>query len=192
MDIIFTRKMILPGKRVYLRRFNYQDADTMLKWGQSQRLHKLAGLQKLNNIDEAKVAIRQYMKRKNSYALCLKENDRLIGLVELYERGVDRRSGLNKTKEIGFLLDQDYEHHGYMHEAISLILQNQFVDQEQEEIWAGTLVENLPAQKLLTKLGFKYMYTTDYAQVSDLFSFSEKYYLLKRQEWLKINSNTKS
>nr|MDF9461954.1 N-acetyltransferase [Lactobacillus amylovorus] len=62
----------------------------------------------------------------------------------------------------------------------------------QTEIWAGTFANNEKSQKLLQRLGFHYVYTVDYSQVSALFSFKEKYYLLKKEEWLKIDANTKS
>ena len=46
--------------------------------------------------------------------------------------------------------------------------------------------------ELLKMIGFKYIYEIDYSQISDLFSYKEKYYLLKKTEWLKIEQNTKS
>ncbi|MFR4790229.1 MAG: N-acetyltransferase, partial [Lactobacillus acidophilus] len=36
------------------------------------------------------------------------------------------------------------------------------------------------------------VYTVDYAQISQIFSYKEKYYLLRKEEWLKIDANTKS
>ena len=123
---------------------------------------------------------------------CLRQNDQTIGLIELYERGLDEQSGLLKTKEVGFLLDQAFEGHGYMTEALRLILNYAFKKKRQKEIWAGTFVNNEKSQKLLEKLGFQYVYTVDYSQISTLFSYQEKYYLLKQAEWLKIDANMKS
>lgn len=183
---------MLKGKRIYLRRFSEEDAPVFLKWGSNSRYHKLAGLEEFKNLDDAKRGAKQYSQRQDSYGICLKENDRLIGLVELYERGMDERSGLLKTKEIGFLLDQDYEGRGYMTEALKLVFKEMIEKRDQVEIWAGTFADNERSQKLLENLGFKYVYTADYAQITQLFSYQEKYYLLKKEEWLKINSNTKS
>lgn len=39
-------------------------------------------------------SICQYRERPYSYGIVLKENSRLIGLVELYERGLDEYNGL--------------------------------------------------------------------------------------------------
>lgn len=183
---------MLEGKRVFLRHFVETDAPTLLKWGQDEHYHKLAAFEKIADLSEAQTASSQYAKRPYSYALCLKSSKEVIGLVELYERGMDLQGGLLKTKELGFLLDKNFEHHGYMTEGLALIFDDAFGVKGQTEIWAGTFSSNLKAQKFLENLHFKYMYTADYSQIKNLFSYQEKYYLLKREEWLKIKQNTKS
>ena len=184
--------LMLESKRIYLRRFEEKDAATLLKWGQNERYHAMAGFQRMQNMDQAVKSVHQYMARPESYVICLRDNNEVIGLVELYERGMDEQSGLLKTKEIGFLLDQAFEGHGYMTEAVRLILTYAFKRKRQVEVWAGTFDDNEKSQKLLRRLGFHYAYTVDYSQMSALFAFKEKYYLLKKEEWLKINANTKS
>lgn len=192
MVIEVDRQVMLEGKRIFLRHFRIEDASVLLNWGKQERYHKLAGFERFANLAQAKRGAEQYVHRKYSYAICLKENKQVIGLVELYERGMDEQSGLLQTKEIGFLLDQAFEGHGYMTEALSVIINEAFGRMKQTEIWAGTFVGNTNSERLLTRLGFHYVYTTDYAQITNLFSYQEKYYLLKKTEWLKIEPNTKS
>lgn len=183
---------MLESKRVYLRHFAEKDAAQLLKWGKNPRYHEMAGFAQYQNMTEALHGVRQYIDRPESYVICLRKNDEVIGLVELYERGLDERSGLLKSKEVGFLLDQAFEGQGYMTEALHLILTYAFKKKGQNEVWAGTFPSNPKSQKLLKKLGFHYMYTVDYTQVNNIFSYQEKYYLLKQAEWLKIDANMKS
>lgn len=183
---------MLESKRIYLRNISENDAPILLKWGKDQSYHDSAGFGSYENLAKAKKAAKQYTMRKNSYLICLKENDQVVGLIELNERGMDERSGLLKTKELGFLMDKDYRQKGLMTEAINLVVKDAFINLDQNEIWAGTFENNLKSQNLLKKLGFKYIYEIDYSQISDLFSYKEKYYLLKKTEWLKIEQNTKS
>ena len=105
---------MLESKRIYLRRFEEKDAEQLLKWGRNARYHNLAAFENYQNIEEAQRGVEQYMARPESYIICLRQNDQTIGLIELYERGLDEQSGLLKTKEVGFLLDQAFEGHGYM------------------------------------------------------------------------------
>lgn len=183
---------MLESKRIYLRRFEENDAAQLLKWGLNSRYHDMAGFEQYQNMTEAINGVHQYMARPESYVICLRKTNEIIGLIELYERGMDEKSGLLKTKEVGFLLDQAFEGHGYMTEALHLILDYAFKKKRQLEVWAGTFSDNRKSQKLLEKMGFKYVYTVDYTQISKIFSFKEKYYLLKKEEWLKIDANTKS
>ncbi len=174
---------MLETERIILRKIEPKDASTLLKWGQDNIYHKRAGYQYLQDLDAAKKSVLQYQARPYSYGIVLKENNRLIGLVELYERGLDEYNGLLLTKDLGFLLDKEYWHRGLMTEALQLIIDFAFKELEQNQIWAGTFVSNTNSQKLLKKLGFRYVYTTDYSMVSSLFNYQEKYYLLTPQDW---------
>ncbi|WP_317637734.1 GNAT family N-acetyltransferase [Lactobacillus xylocopicola] len=177
--------------RIYLRSFKLADAPTLLKWGQDKYYQHLAGFRQYHNLAAAETAAGQYAARKYSYAVCLTENQQLIGLVELYERGTDERE-LLKTKEVGFLLDKEFSGQGYMTEALKSLFEYAFKQLGQEEIWAGTFKQNQRSQHLLRRLGFQYMYSVDLGMISRLFAYEEKYYLLKKEEWLKINLNTES
>lgn len=183
---------MLKGRRVYLRKITIADADTLFKWGQDPHYQKTAGFAHYQNFAQAQQAAAIYNQRKYSYGLCLKRNQQLIGTLELYERGIDKSSGLLQSKSLGFLLDKAFEHHGYMTEGLKLLISYAFTEMKQEEIWANTFTDNLRSQHLLKKLGFKYMYSVDYRQISEIFSYSEKYYLLKRKDWIKIEPNEES
>lgn len=183
---------MIENERIYLRKFELKDAPVLYKWGQNPRFHELAGFNQFKNIEQAKKATQEYAKRPYSYAICLKKTDQVIGLIELYERGMDVNSGLLRTKEVGFLIDPNFEGKGLMRDALRLVLQYAFIKLDQVEIWAGTFEQNIRSQKLLEKLGFHYVYEYDMSQVSEYFPYKEKYYLLKKAEWLKIDRNTKS
>ena len=169
--------------RIYLRPFNLSDASTLLKWGQDEYYQRLAGFGHYQNLGDAEKAAGQYAARKYSYALCLRQSQKMIGLVELYERGV-RTKELQATKEIGFLLDKDFSGHGYMTEALKIVLDYAFQKLNQTEIWAGVFENNLRSKKLLMRLGFKFIYAVDMSKVSEFSQYQEDYFLLQKAEWL--------
>lgn len=169
--------------RIYLRPFKLEDAATLLKWGQDQYYHQLAGFEHYQNLAQAEIAAGQYAAREHSYAICLEKTQKLIGLVELYDRGTNENELLN-SKEVGFLLDKEFSGHGYMTEALTLLFNFAFIKLKQEEIWAGAFATNQRSQKLLQNLGFKFIYSVDLNQISHLFSYEEKYYLLKKTDWI--------
>ena len=170
------------GSRIYFRPFKLSDAPTLLKWGQDQYYQCLAGFGHYQNLAEAEVAAGKYAARKYSYGICLRNSQELIGLVELYNRGTSEEELLH-TKEIGFLLDKDFSGQGYMTEALNILLDYAFKQLNQSEIWAGTFKNNFRSQNLLTRLGFKYIYSVDMSKLSKLFQYREDYFLLKKADW---------
>lgn len=184
---------MLTGKRIYLRKVELNDAATLFKWGQDPIYHKMAGYSGYSTLEKAREGAKIYSERPYSYAVVLKENDQMIGLVELYERGGDAEAGLLFTKSLGFMMDRAYWHQGYMIEALNLTFDYAFNKLDQNQIWAGTFSTNQASQNLLKKLGFRYVYTVDYNKVSELFNYKEKFFVLTPQDWHGIMQlNTKS
>lgn len=182
---------MLESKRIYLRRFEEKDAAQLLKWGTNKRYHDMAGFEQYQNMDDALNGVHQYMARPESYVICLRDNNEVIGLIELYERGMDEKSGLLKTKEVGFLLDQNFEGHGYMTKALHLILNYAFKKKRQLEVWAGTFLI-MKISKIARKDGFSMFIQLTMPKLVKFFHIKQKYYLLRKEEWLKIDANTKS
>lgn len=167
----------LTGKRILLRQLGLQDAPQILKWGRDPLYQKLAGFHGLTS----KKAAEFYAQHAGAWGIVLQNDQRLIGLVELKKRGSDPRSGLDHTREVGFLLDRPFWRQGYMSEALALVLDYAFAH-GQTEIWAGTLPDNVSSQALLGKFGFKYVYTAALPSFLGLGS-SEQYFLLKKEDW---------
>lgn len=174
---------MIKGKRIFLRKVDVGDAAQLLAWSKNPRYQYLAGFSHYEDLNQAREGARIYHDRPASYLICLKDGTR-IGLAELYLRTED-------TREVGFMLDEAYEGRDYMTESLALLF-----DQAKEcgiaEIWACCRDDNLPPQRLLTKMGFREQYEVDYRQIPPFFNFSAKYYLLKLTEWNKIETNTKS
>lgn len=184
---------MLEDELIFLRRIDEGDAPVLLQWGQDELYHDAAGFEKISDLDFAKKAAQRYSQRPYSYAIVLKENNQMVGLVELYERGRDAQAGLLETKDLGFLLSKKYWHQGIMTRALTLLINYTFNELKQNQIWAGVFPSNERSQHLLQKLGFRYVYSTDYSQISDLFDFKEKYFVLTPKDWYDtMHVNTKS
>jgi ribosomal-protein-alanine N-acetyltransferase len=168
----------LSGKRILLRQLTVSDSKQVLVWGRDPLYQKLAGF---NGISSKKAA-EFYVQHAGAWGIAVKETNQLIGLVELKKRGSDPRSGLDQTREVGFLLDRPFWRQGYMSEALQLVLDYAFNELALTEVWAGTLPGNVPSQALLAKFGFNYVYTASLPSFLGAGS-SERYYLLKKEDW---------
>ena len=184
---------MIDSERIFLRKIDAGDTKTLFKWGQDGLYHKTAGFEKFDDLKQAQKAANQYHKRPYSFAIIEKRTQKMIGLVELYERGLDEQAGLLVTKDLGFMLDKNYWHRGLMSEALTVLINYAFDELKQQQIWAGTFPTNEASQKILKKLGFKYIYTADFKKISDTIGFEEKYFLLTPDDWYdKMQLNTKS
>ena len=79
-----------------------------------------------------------------------KEDKRVLG-------SIDYKNIPNKMKEveIGYGLEKQFEHNGYMTEAVSAFCKMAFMDKKIETIIAETDVENIASYKVLERCGFK-------------------------------------
>lgn len=168
----------MESMRIYLRKFQDDDYKVLLNWSTNPIYHQTAGFEEMANIGDAKKVLQLYKQRRNSFMIILKKTNTAIGIVELYERGMDTEGGLLETKDLGFMLDQNYWHQGLMTESLNLLIEYAFNNLKQKELWAGTLEKNKRSQHLLKKLGFKYIYSTDYSKIINGLNYQEKYFLL--------------
>jgi len=79
-----------------------------------------------------------------------KEDRKVVG-------SIDYKNIPNEMKEveIGYGLEKQFEHNGYMTEAVSSFCKMSFIDEKIETIIAETEVENIASYKLLERCGFK-------------------------------------
>lgn len=173
---------MLTGKRICLRPWKVADAKYLLQWSRTKIFQTKAGLRPYADLRAAEAGVKLYQQRAHSFVIVLQNTQLPIGIAELNERGLDERSGLGQSKELGFLLDQTFWRQGYMTEALTLLLNYAFKQLKQHEIWAGTFQNNEASQRLLQKLGFRYVYQVDYRSLG-LGNYAENYYLLRSTDW---------
>ncbi len=152
------RKVILPQltlntQRLTLRHFKLDDADDFFEF-LSDRESCLSdgGFLPFEQKDEEFYAlIKKFTRDKTRYAICLKEENKVVGVINLMEvtdRAVD-------CMEIGYSVIKNYRKNGYAFEAVSAMinfLQNEF---KLELLLASAFLDNVPSVNLLKKLNFK-------------------------------------
>lgn len=181
----------LHDDRIRLRPFQSGDLPVMRLLGQSKLYHYDAGFAHIRSDAEARQVLQTYMKRPDNDVIERRSDHAFLGFVELNERGLDERSGLDRTRELGFLLQRPYWGYGYMTAALCLLLDDAFLRLNLTEVWAGHYENNHRSAHLLQKIGFQYKY-----DVSLPFPFLgqevEKYYLLTPKAWYQFRENNQA
>jgi RimJ/RimL family protein N-acetyltransferase len=142
---------IIEGERVFLRPFEKGDAEVYHRWRADGDVAALAGLPlplSLGQIEQRigdKQADSQY-----AYVICLREDERPIGEVLLFE--VDR---LNGSAELGILIGEKEEWgRGYGTDAVNALVDFGFEALRLERIWLEVWTENGRARRAYEKAGF--------------------------------------
>ena len=77
------------------------------------------------------------MKSEESYAICLKENGKAVGAIELKLNGHTDMTDKDNECEHGFWLGKPFWGRGIMTEAVREILRHAFEDCVMEKVWCG-------------------------------------------------------
>lgn len=170
--------MHLIGDKIIIRNFQEGDFTSFYSLVKNKRNHALSGIEYTEDINDAKQIFKRYLDLETSYCIALKDSSLMVGIIELNERGVN--SGLELTRELGFIVEEKYRREHIASEAVALMIKYSFEELKLTELWAAAEKNNIAPQKLLVKQNFKYIYEVD--QDFSIVSQSEdpiEYYLLR-------------
>jgi len=165
--------MIIETTRLILRPITVLDAPDIYEYAKNPNVGNNAGFKPHDSIDETISVIEDVLK-KDSLAIELKENKKVIGTISLNEK-------LDKIFELGYSLSYDYWNKGLMSEAAKAYIDYAFKSLNAYEIDAGVFLNNFRSEKLLLKLGFKYIgiHKKDYLNYDNKYKDCKRFRLLK-------------
>ncbi|MBU8932684.1 MAG: GNAT family N-acetyltransferase [candidate division Zixibacteria bacterium] len=150
---VFLTTPSLVGKKMYLRTATAEDVVNFQKWrllGEPQSMScRMASL-----ITPAQAAER-YAKKEAPFdnlelAVVLKKDHILVGKAVSFDY-----NHLNRSAELGLIIDPDEHEKGYGKEALHLLYKYLFKQRGLYKVYAQTAEFNKPAMKLLESLRFK-------------------------------------
>ncbi len=144
----------LTTERLVLRALSFDDASAIQLLRSNESVNKFLDRPKTIDIEAAKAFIDKIHTgtlRKDSYywAICYKDNDKLLGTTCLWNISQD-----DTIAEMGYELHPDYQGKGIMQEAVATVINFAFNTLNFSIITAVTLPENISSIKLLAKQGF--------------------------------------
>lgn len=87
----------------------------------------------------------------HSFWLIVRKSDRIVVGSADFKNVPDE----NHQVEIGYGLSKEFEHHGYMTEAVRAMCTYALSNHRVDAVVAETLKDNLPSQRILKRLGFE-------------------------------------
>lgn len=148
--------MLIQTERLLLREFKIDDFLRLFEYQNKTEYLKYYGKQN-NKKEEVEKLLKLFISWKNQkprmnyqFAIEIKNDNRLVG-----NCGIRKNQKSINSAEIGFELDPNYWHNGYMHEALRAIIEFGIKVIKLNHFYAFCNPNNQRAINLLIKIGFK-------------------------------------
>ena len=151
--------MLLRTERLILRPWEETDAESLYEYAKDDRVGPITGWPPHTSVENSLEIIRTVLSEPETYAVCLKEDNRAIGSIGLM---VGKRSnlGLPETEgEIGYWLGVPFWGRGLIPEAVRELMRYAFEDLHLETLWCGYFDGNEKSRRVQEKCGFIYHHT---------------------------------
>lgn len=176
--------MILETERLILRRWEERDAADLYQYARDPDVGPAAGWPPHQSIDESRDVIRNVLSGAESYAVCLKPDNRAIGAIGLKLYGGTELAKSADECELGYWIGKPFWGKGLIPEAAREILRHAFADLGMKKVWCAYYDGNLKSRRVQEKVGFRYQYTLENADVPLLNEKRTDYVsCLTKEEW---------
>lgn len=157
--------MIFITKRLLLRPWTEEDAESLYQYASDPDVGPIAGWSPHKSVEESLDIIRHVLNGKECYAICLKSDNAAIGAIELKLNGHTDMTDKDNECELGYWLGKPFWGQGLVPEAAEALLDHAFGSLNMWKIWCGYYDGNTKSKRVQEKLGFKYHHTCKEVEV---------------------------
>lgn len=176
--------MDLVTARLILRPWREADAPSLYEYAKDPAVGPIAGWPPHASEGNSREIIRTVLSAPETYAVCLKEDNRAIGSVGLM---IGSRSNLDLSEtegEIGYWIGVPFWGRGLIPEAVCEVIRRAFADLSLTALWCGYFDGNEKSKRVQEKCGFIYHHTNKdvfWALMNDV--RTEHITRLTKEEW---------
>lgn len=149
---------MLETERLILRTYKESDIDDYFKYVSNPKIGPMCGWVPYNDKQKAFERLKIEIAKPHQFAIVWKATNQVIGSIELMNTKFERYPFENidkNSKEIGFLLSEEFWGKGIMPEAANKIMQFAFENLNVPEICICHAEANKQSKKVQEKLGFQ-------------------------------------
>ena len=147
---------VLMTQRLILRRWNQKDAEDLYRYACDPDVGPIAGWPPHKNPDESRAVIRDVLNGREAYAICLKEDRKAIGAIELKLNGHTDLTDRDDECEMGYWLGKPFWGRGIVPEAVTEMLRRAFEDIGMQKVWVGYYEGNSKSKRVQEKCRFRF------------------------------------
>ncbi len=180
---------MLETERLILRNWEESDAESLYEYAKDSEIGPAAGWPAHKSEAESLDTIKNVLCGKEAYAVCLKEDNKAIGAIELMFKDHVYK---DDECELGFWVARPFWGKGLIPEASREILRHAFEDLGVSKVWCGYYDGNEKSKRAQEKIGFKYHHTKENVDVPLLGEKrTEHVNCMTKKDWDAICNTTK-
>lgn len=153
--------MVFETERLILRPWNISDAADLYKYAKDPEVGPIAGWPVHTSVQNSRDIIENVLAVPNTYAVCLKEDNRAIGSIGLMQKDKSNLPVESNEAEIGYWIGVPYWGKGLIPEAVREIMRYAFEDLKMQKLWCGYFDGNEKSKRVGEKCGFIYNHTNE-------------------------------
>ena len=142
---------MLSTERLVLRCFDPSDAVDVYAYAQSPKVGPMAGWQPHQSLEDSRKVVQMFIEDGDVWAVVDKSSGHVIGSVGLHRDGARR---VEESRNLGYVLGENYWGQGYATEACREVLRYAFEDIGCEVVSVSHFPFNQKSRRVIKKLGF--------------------------------------
>lgn len=149
---------IIETERLILRPFCLSDLDDFYEYASVDGVGEMAGWKHHESKDESREILDIFVSEDKTFAICLKENGKVIGSLGIEKYGMEgalTEFDGYRGREIGYVLSRDHWGKGIMPEAVNAVIEYLFYELDLDFLTCGYYDFNSQSKRVQEKCGFK-------------------------------------
>lgn len=149
---------VIETERLILRAFKQTDLESFYEYASVEGVGEMAGWKHHESIDESRKIMDSFINNDKVFAICLKENNKVIGSIGIEKYGLEDALTEFKNyrgRELGYVLSKDYWGKGLMPEAVNAVIEYLFNELDYDFLLCGYYNFNERSKRVQTKRGFR-------------------------------------
>lgn len=175
-------------ERLILRPWEEADAESLFEYAKDERVGPIAGWNVHKSVEESREIIKTVLSAPETYAVCLREDNRAIGSIGLLFGECSNLPLADTEAELGYWIGVPFWGRGLIPEAARELIRHGFEDLKLTKLWCGYFDGNEKSRRAQEKCGFTYERTEEnvyWALTNDV--RTEHITSLSTDEWGKSN-----
>lgn len=178
--------VVFETERLILRPWEDGDAESLYEYAKDPEVGPIAGWPPHTSVENSRQIIRDVLSAGETYAVCLREDNRAIGSIGLISPMQSHTKIGADELEVGYWIGVPFWGRGLIPEATARLVRHAFEDLGCSALWCGYYEGNEKSKRCQEKCGFTFHHVERDVPCELMGDVRTEYFTrLTKEDWLK-------